>query len=354
MRKAIHTFLLSAGILASGACGPSGGSDGGGDGDDDGDGSGTPDAAGFIDAREIDEFADAGGMQSACNKMDILFVVDNSGSMGEEQMNLAANFPMFATLIDTYTNSAGQTLDYHVALTTTDRTFTENAELIPGFPIPTPHEGNDGKFQTGTGCSFPAGRRYLQKGDSLASILPCVANVGIGGDASEMPLEATKLALIDRIQDGYNSGFLREDALLAIVMITDENDCSVPGNNITSPPPNINNPEEPLCTLAVPVSGYISALDNLKGGERGRWAVAVIAGPGPGECTSSFGSAAECTRLKDFVQMSGQNAVFSSICDGNLAMSLQQAFETFGEACEEFPPIGRETAPYAESAPATR
>ena len=30
-----------------------------------------------------------------CSKMDLLFVIDNSGSMGEEQTNLIANFPTF-------------------------------------------------------------------------------------------------------------------------------------------------------------------------------------------------------------------------------------------------------------------
>ena len=38
--------------------------------------------------------------ETECTKMDLLFVVDDSGSMGEEQSNLAANFPAFIVMDD--------------------------------------------------------------------------------------------------------------------------------------------------------------------------------------------------------------------------------------------------------------
>ena len=43
-----------------------------------------------------------------CKKMDIVFVVDNSGSMMEEQANLAANFPKFVKVIDDYKTKVGE------------------------------------------------------------------------------------------------------------------------------------------------------------------------------------------------------------------------------------------------------
>jgi hypothetical protein len=343
MRKAPLVCLPFAIFFAS-ACGPS--STGNGTGDDDGSG-GPPDAGyhnPFIDSGPNNEFTDAGMAAGACDKIDILFVLDNSGSMGEEQTNLATNFPMFAQIIDTYMNSIGQTLDYHVAITTTDRNFTENDDLgIPGFPpIPTQHMGHDGQFQTnagdGTACNFPSGRRYLQRGDNVDTILPCVAKVGTSGDSSEMPLETMKLALVDRVQDGYNAGFLRDDALLAVVILTDENDCSVPGNPVT-----VTGTAD-ICAQAAPIAPYLTVLDNLKGGERGRWAVAAITGPPPNTCMSNFGSAEAGVRLNDFVTQTGANGILTSICDGNLAVSLQNAFNTFSQACESFPPVGK-TAP---------
>jgi hypothetical protein len=70
-----------------------------------------------------------------------------------------------------------------------------------------------------------------------------------------------------------------------------------------------------------------------------RRATAVIAGPGPGSCTSDFGDALEARRLKQFATETGDNAVFSSICEGDLASALGQALETFQAACENFPPV---------------
>jgi hypothetical protein len=334
MRQVRILFVLAAAAMVA-ACAPDGshedddgthpGHDGGGDGFIDG--------GGFVDGGGGNH-GDGGGQQNgACDKMDILFVVDNSGSMEEEQQNLAANFPMFVNIIENYVTSAGSHLDYHIAVTTTDRTFTEQQPpIFPGFPsIPFPHMGNDGKFQTGSNCQFPGGRKFLQRGDSnVGATFSCAAKVGTGGDSSEMPLETAKLALVDRVQDGYNAGFLRPDALLAIVMLTDENDCSISGDNVMVTGLD-------LCQQANPVPPYLTTFDNVKGGERGRWAAAVIAGPGPGVCESAFGSADEATRLKQFTTAVGTNAVFSSICEGNLAQSLMDAFETFGVACENIP-----------------
>jgi hypothetical protein len=54
---------------------------------------------------------------------DVLFVVDDSGSMGGKQASLAANFDTFITNLDTFNKnraSSGQTpIDFHVAITTT-------------------------------------------------------------------------------------------------------------------------------------------------------------------------------------------------------------------------------------------
>jgi hypothetical protein len=78
----------------------------------------------------------------------------------------------------------------------------------------------------------------------------------------------------------------------------------------------------------------VQFLDQLKG-NRSRWAAGVIAGDG--NCSSSFGSASNGARLKDFVSAangSGYNqAVFSSICDGDLTIGLQEALDLFQAAC---------------------
>ena len=134
-------------------------------------------------------------------------------------------------------------------------------------------------------------------------------------------------SLKERVQDNTNAGFLRDDALLAIVMLTDEDDASTSQNNFTmgvsgTTPTDWNPADE------------VMFLDTLKG-NRTRWAAGVIAGDG--DCSSSFGNAANGARLKDFVQQAnGQGstqAVFSSICEGNLTNGLKNALDTFQAAC---------------------
>jgi hypothetical protein len=272
-----------------------------------------------------------------CESMDIVFVVDDSGSMQEEQTNLATNFPQFAAVLDAYEVAPGQPLDYRVALTTTGRTITTTLSVPPLPPIPLTEQGDNGAFRNT--CGSP--KRWIDRADgNLGATLACRANVGTSGPgAAEMPLYTPMLGLNERIVDGTNAGFLRDDALLAIVMITDEDDCSRTDDNITM------GPADNICAPGpaghVGADDAIAFYDALKG-DRGRWAAAVIAGPTA--CSSGFGDAAEATKLKQFVSSMNmgtpsQNGIFSSICDGNLATSLQAALDTFQAACESFPPI---------------
>lgn len=279
-----------------------------------------------------DEFADARPSEP-CNKMDILFVIDDSGSMAEEQTNLATNFPQFINVIDNYMTTAGDLLDYRVAVTTTGRDVDYTIVLPPPFgaSLPISESGANGEMLQKCGMS----QRWLNRNDTdVAGTFSCVANVGTSGPSLEMPLYTTELALKDRMADGTNAGFLRDDALLAIVMLTDENDCSRRDNNFEVE----NDACDPPGPEHIDPAETVAFLDSLTG-NRSRWATAVIAGPGPGTCESNFGLAYEATRLKDFVTLTGQNAVFSSICDGDLSSALQDALETFSAACENFEPI---------------
>lgn len=254
----------------------------------------------------------------ACGKMDIVFVVDDSGSMGEEQQNLATNFALVTSRLDALSGTGG-TLDYRIAVTTTSRTFKETPF---GIPLPFPAEdGDDGEFRRACGMSRP----WIERADGdRATKLSCAAAVGANGSSLEMPLDAMMLSVTDRVADGKNASFLRDDALLAVVIMTDEDDCSHKAVNVSD---ECNNGD------LRPIPTYLATLDQLKKG-RERWAAAVIAGETA--CTSSFGSAAEAARLKSFVQQVGKNAVFSSICQGDLVQPLEAALQTFGEACKGF------------------
>jgi len=311
------------------ACGVSGddGSIGGGAGSDGGAGGGGGGGGG-------DEFVDAAPPE-VCSKMDILFVIDDSGSMSEEQGNLGQNFPQFVNVLNEYMAADGL-LDYRLGVTTTGRDIAYTIDVSQGSPIPIPippipmsESGDNGVMRQECGMT----KRWIDRNDNdVAGTFSCVANVGTGGPSLEMPLYATQLALGDRMDDGTNAGFLRDDALLAIVILTDEDDCSRSDNNFTigNDQCGANNSDY------MPVDSTIQFLDNLTG-SRGRWATAVIAGPSA--CTSSFGDASNAANLQDFVTQTGDNAVFSSICDGDLTSALAEAVATFDAACRTLDPI---------------
>ncbi|MBT8491728.1 MAG: hypothetical protein KJO07_01600 [Deltaproteobacteria bacterium] len=242
-----------------------------------------------------------------CAKIDFLFVVDDSYSMYEEQSNLAQNFPKFLEIIDNYINSAGSFLDYRLAVTTTGVNTAENNS-----------SGMDGAFRAGCGLEVP----YVQRTDfDVADTFACRAAVGVDGPAVEMPVLATELALSERIVDGTNGDFLRDDALLAVIILTDEDDCASYDGELA----------DGECHASM--DDAVAFFDNLKG-ERSKWALSVIAGET--DCTSTFGSADEAVRLKELVNKTGQNGVFNSICEGDLTPALTESIDTFSAACENF------------------
>jgi hypothetical protein len=219
--------------------------------------------------------------------------------------------------------ASGDLLDYRIAVTTTGATASPTF-VIPGFPaIPMPQSGDDGAFRTGCGMTG----KWLERSDpDVTGKFQCLADVGTGGPSVEMQLYATKLALTRTDQ----ADFARDDALLAFVILSDEDDCSVEDNvDFTI--------QDDTCMPAPPemasVDSYIDFFDTLTG-DRGRWAAAVIAGDST--CPDAF---RDGIRLREFVDKAGDNVVHSKICVSDLSAALGSAIETFEAACDSFPPI---------------
>lgn len=278
------------------------------------------------DPAELGRVASAPGRPTACQKMDVVFVVDDSGSMREEQESLARAFPEFVSVLDTFRTGGGRPLDYRIAVTTTGRDLHYR---VTGTPVT--ELGANGAFRS----TYAMSRPWLERSDeAITAQLAVLANVGTSGPSIEMPLRALHLAFDERVKDGTNAGFLRDDALLSIVVLSDEDDCSRTDDDFEV--------RSQLCDLGAGVvlesiDSHAQFLDDLKGA--GRWAVAAIAGPGPGWCTSSFGTAAEAKRLRAFVERAGKNGAFASICDAQLGESLRKILGTFQDACTRFSPI---------------
>jgi hypothetical protein len=168
-------------------------------GDDDG-GDDTPDAS-QPNPADAAPTVDAAG----CQKIDVLFVIDNSGSMGQEQANLIANFPGFISVLD----ASG--LDYRVAVTTTGRDYSWQM-TTPFGTIPESQDGGDnGAMLQPASCNMT--KRWIEKTDAdVTGTFSCVANVGTGGPSDEMPLSAMRDAFEERMTDGTNVGFHRPAA----------------------------------------------------------------------------------------------------------------------------------------------
>ena len=93
-----------------------------------------------------------------------------------------------------------------------DRTFRRSPSTAP-----------TARSRTTAACRSAGSTRTTP---NLATTLGCRANVGTGGPSFEMPLLMAKWALAERVKTGRTPGFLRDDALLGVVMLTDEDDGS--------------------------------------------------------------------------------------------------------------------------------
>lgn len=116
---------------------------------------------------------------------------------------------------------------------------------------------------------------YAPEREAATRYLWCTTDFGPNGCAWEQPLESAIMALTDRSAPGQpNDGFLREDAVLAVIFIIDEDDCSVSDlsffdpNDTTLPPPSgprcMTHPERLFS-----VESYFNRFSNV-GVERGK------------------------------------------------------------------------------------
>jgi len=190
---------------------------------------------------------------TAPNKLDLLLMIDNSSSMAPLQAKLAQQLPnMLNGMRDAAT---GQYPDLHVGVVSSSMgggAWANVNQCTEGF-----HPGDDrGKLQQGPGgagsgaCSMlHMGQKFLANGDGTSASPPnfdgdigaavqCMALLGDNGCGFESPLKSVLYAL-HKAQDPLdpdNGGFLRPDARLAIILLTNEDDCSVADDSLLLDP----------------------------------------------------------------------------------------------------------------------
>lgn len=182
-------------------------------------------------------------------KIDILWVMDNSGSMATSQQNVADNFNVF---INDFVNKG---YDYRIAVTGTDayRSLYQN-------------DLNLSKFRDGAGSNHSG--VFVIFPDTLNLIPTFITNIslGINGSGDERMFQSFHQALTNPL----NAGFLRPDSHLAVIMVTDEDDFS--RNSSSSNNHNYSDP------LMYPISTYTSFLDTFtnSSGATARYSASAI------------------------------------------------------------------------------
>lgn len=171
--------------------------------------------------------------------LDLLFVIDNSGSTRDKQTVFAQNYQRFVAELDRFPTGRP---NLHIGVVTS----TVDIGTAPCHPV----SDQSGLMQNvarddAYSCAPPTADRFLvdiaQPGGArttnyagaLDQALSCISHVDDDGCGFEAPLEAMKRAL-----DGSrpeNAGFLRPTAFLAVVILTDEDDCSAEPGLFTRP-----------------------------------------------------------------------------------------------------------------------
>ena len=172
--------------------------------------------------------------------VDVLFVVDNSGSMAEEQAGVQSAIGALVNALET------TQLDYRIAVTTTDHgnpacgatgpeagNFVSNScrRRLDDFTFPGADPPIDAEYACTDACTLENvgptnGVPWIENdgsnlpaGVSIEDALRCIF---------ESQLESMYLAIRRSFTEGENElGFIRPDAHLMIVLVSDETDCSL-------------------------------------------------------------------------------------------------------------------------------
>jgi hypothetical protein len=332
--------------------------------------------------------------QSLNNKADILFMIDNSNSMEPKQTSLKQYFPNFIQPLKDLPTKP----DLHLGIITSDvgagqftppscDTIGGDQGILQNTPkgdtCSTAHLNNTADRYLSYAPDASGGAAVNFTGD-IADAFACYASVGTGGCGFEHQLASVRAALDGCESDAgckqrQNIGFFRQDAYLAVILLTDEDDCSAPANSTLFDPtqtslsselgpltsyrcfqfgnlcggvdpgrsqgprsdcePGSFQPDKPQHQLT-PVEDFASFIKNLKPQDPRMTYVSVIAGP-PAPisvgldangypdlqpaCSGGIGAADPATRLAQFVtQFDDDRVSFISICQPDLKQAMEK------------------------------
>jgi hypothetical protein len=195
--------------------------------------------------------------------IDILFVVDDSGSMRQEQESLAANFPGFITVLESI---EGGLPNIHLGVISSNvgtGGVGGGGDSCSEGGVAGGGRGDDGQLLVKDGCPAlnggarfiedvvvdeEAGTRSVNYTGDLSTQFSCMAQLGTTGCGFEQHLESMRRAL--EPGNDVNAGFLRDDAFLAVIFLQDEDDCSTTPEGLEMFDPSQDERDSPLGELS--------------------------------------------------------------------------------------------------------
>jgi hypothetical protein len=260
-----------------------------------------------------------------CDKVDFLYIVDNSASMADKQENLARSFEGFSRIVQ---DTLG-TSNHQIMVVDTDDTNIGDG-LVEAETGSAP-DGCSGMIgaglvmgELGMSCGVLGNQRFLRDNQpNLAETFSCLAQVGTLGDVDERPIDALLAATgaVENDLGACNHGFLRDDAVLVVTLITDEEDDQ---------------------SMGEPAGWKRSLLKAKHGNEDGIVMLGLISDtqvpgglPG-GPCDELSG--ADSPRLMSFVQ-SFRLGSMGSVCAEDYSEFFAEAVGYIDTACDVFNPL---------------
>lgn len=252
------------------------------------------------------EFIEVDGEVVTNESVDLLFMVDNSNSMTEEQAALAVELPNLVRAITSGDVDLDGTPDFapvgslQIGVVTSDMG-------VGGFRVPTcagSDFGDDGILRTEAtlgrcDARYPSFLSFDATGtrtiEDFASDAACLTTTGTGGCGFEQQLEAFLKAITPTDSPiefhrgtsghgtGANAGFIRDDSILVVIVVTDENDCSALDPEVFNPSSSVYSGDLNLRCFSFPgalhpVDRYVDGLMALRPRVPGRLVFGTIVG----------------------------------------------------------------------------
>lgn len=248
-----------------------------------------------------------------CERIDFLFVIDGSASMAQEQAALrgeGGQAPVFAEFTDALLVAIDGLLDLRVGVISAE----------PGdTALHTHHDQPAEPVSQFTSCGIVGSPWLVAPSPEFAERFACLASTR-ATSIDETPVRNAVLAL----EDPKNAGFVRDDALLVVVLLTDE---------------DTQDEDTPMIELH---DRLLAAVD----GDPARLVVLAIAGdPGVFEapkttCFGPYGAAVPGRRIHSILSGLGERGAFHDLCAGDLATTFAAILDEVVDTCADYHPEG--------------